>query len=125
MKFFKYIPSLLILLAPLSAFALSNTYNFPDPFSGASISEIVGNVIRALLSLVGALFFVMFLWGGAQYLTAGGDAEKVNKGKTTLVNAIIGLVIVALSYVIVVQIIDVIVAGGTGQGQTPVPLPEG
>ncbi len=87
-----------------------STFCFPDPFAGASIPTIISYIITALLSLVGALFFVMFLWGGVAWLTAGGDAEKVKKARTTLTNAVIGLAIVALSYVLVTNVINVLTA---------------
>jgi len=90
---------------------------FPDPFGGASIPVIVSRIVQAGLSFAGALFFVMFLWGGSRYLTAGGDPKHVESAKKILINAVIGLVIVALSYVIVAQIFGIIIAGGSG-GQT-------
>jgi hypothetical protein len=89
-------------------------YEFPDPFQGASIPAIMGSIISAMLSLVGALFFVMFLWGGFGYLTAGGDSQKVQKSQKALTNAVIGLVIVAASYAIVYNIIGLIQRGATG-----------
>jgi len=88
-------------------------YCFPDPFNGANIPTIIKYVISALLSLVGALFFVMFLWGGVTWLTAGGDADKVKKARTTLTNAVIGLAIVALSYVLVTNVFNVLTAART------------
>ena len=123
-KIIKFIPALIFALTPMAALALTNSYGFPDPFAGSSISDVVGNIIRAILSLVGALFFLMFLWGGTRYLTAGGDSEKVKNAKTTLTNAVIGLIIIALSYVIVVAVIDAIDAGQAGvQTKTTVETP--
>ncbi|MCR4278525.1 MAG: pilin [bacterium] len=114
MKYSKYLPAILVLLMPASVLAVSNTYNFPDPFAGASIPMIISRVVQTGLSIAGALFFVMFLWGGARYLTAGGDSKHVESAKKILINAVIGLVIVALSYVIVAQIFGIIIAGGGG-----------
>jgi hypothetical protein len=42
--------------------------------------------------VIGLLYFVAVvfaLYGGFQILTAAGDEEKVKKGKTTLINAVI------------------------------------
>lgn len=93
-----------------------NKYNFPDPLGGANIQTVVGNLISAALSLVGAIFFVMFLWGGFQWMSAGGDSAKVKKATTTLMNAVIGLIIVAASYGITSFIIEVMAKGATKAG---------
>ena len=82
-----------------------------DAFHGASVPAIMGNIISALLSLVGAIFFVMFIWGGVNWLWAGGDSEKVKKAQKALTNAVIGLIIVAASYAIVTNIVSLIAAG--------------
>jgi type IV secretory pathway VirB2 component (pilin) len=58
--------------------------------------------------LIGLLYFVAVvfaLYGGFQILTAGGDEEKVKKGKTTLIQAVIGLVVIFLASQIVNWII--------------------
>ncbi len=60
---------------------------------------IIQRVINWLLALSGTLFLVMFVWGGVQYIIWGGDSSKAAKGQKTLVNAIIGIAIVLLSYV--------------------------
>jgi len=61
---------------------------------------IVKRVVNWLLTLSGTLFLIMFIWGGVQYMIAGGDEGKVKQGRQTLINAIIGTAIVLFSYVI-------------------------
>lgn len=60
---------------------------------------IIQRVINWLLALSGTLFLVMFVWGGIQYIIWGSDSSKAAKGQKTLVNSIIGIAIVLLSYV--------------------------
>ena len=48
------------------------------------------------------------------YLTAGGTADRVKKATQTLTNAVIGLVIVAFSYMLVTFVINTIVTGKEG-----------
>lgn len=74
---------------------------FPDPLNGVSIPGIINSLIKTALSLVAGLFFVMFLWGGFQYMTAGGDAGDIKKARSTLSNAVIGIIIVLVSYGII------------------------
>lgn len=86
----------------------TGAYGFPDPFCGASIPQIVNRLVTAVLSVAGGIFFVMFLWGGVSYMTAAGDAKKVAGARTVLTNAIIGLGIIALSYTLVVTVINIV-----------------
>jgi hypothetical protein len=63
-------------------------------------------LIRLVLTIVGLVAIVFIMLGGFQYITARGDEEKASAGKKTLTNAIIGLVIVILSYMIVAVIMN-------------------
>lgn len=69
-------------------------------FEGPFMEALIG-IINFVLLLGGILAFVFVLWGGFMYLSAGGDATGATKGKTMIVNAIIGLIIIFLSYSIV------------------------
>jgi hypothetical protein len=82
---------------------------------GGCIPQLVGQLISALLGLFGALFLVLIIWGGVQYMTSGGDPGKVKHAKETLVNAIVGMLIVALSYAIARYVI-IAVSGAVGGG---------
>lgn len=82
-----------------------------------AVADIVKNILTGLLSVTGALFFVMFLWGGVTWLTAGGDAKKVEGARKTLSNAVIGMIIVATSYAIVQLIAQAVGSGLTGPVQ--------
>ena len=55
---------------------------------------------------------IVLIYGGFLYITSAGNADNATKGKTAIINAIIGIVIIVLSYVIV-QIVFRFV---TGQG---------
>lgn len=75
----------------------------PDEVGGLStfIWRIVLNVIEIGMQLIAylALFFVMY--GGFQYLTSSGNPDQASKGRSTILNAIIGLVIAAGSTAVV------------------------
>ena len=48
------------------------------------------------------------LWGGFNILTAGGDEEKVKKGKTIIIQALIGLVVIFLASSIIQWLIRLV-----------------
>ncbi len=57
-------------------------------------------VVSAVLLILGAGAFVMFLYGGAMYLFSAGSSKAVETGKKVLVYASIGLIIIFGSYAI-------------------------
>ena len=63
-------------------------------------------IINLVIGIVGILSVGFIIYGGIQYITARGDEEQASAGKKTLTNAIIGLIIVVLSYTIVVVIVN-------------------
>ncbi len=63
------------------------------------------NVLQIVIGLVGILAVVMIIFGGVQYTTSAGDAQKVTKAKNTILYAIIGLVISLLSFAIVTWVL--------------------
>jgi Type IV secretion system pilin len=74
-----------------------------DPYTA------ITNVIVALLSLISIIAVAYILYAGFQILTAGGDEEKVKTGRKTIVNVMIGIVIMWLSYYIVKLVIDALI----------------
>jgi hypothetical protein len=57
------------------------------------IWHIVLNVIEAAMMAAGYVAVAFILYGGFMYLTSQGEAANVAKAKTTIENALIGLVI--------------------------------
>jgi len=61
---------------------------------------IVLNILYDLSVLVGYITIIMIAWGGYLYMFSQGRPERVEKGKKTLIMAVIGLLIAMLSSVI-------------------------
>lgn len=75
------------------------------------LGDVVSRVVAFLLYLAAILAVVYLIYGGIIYITAGGDAEKATKGRTALINAIIGIVIIALAFLIVRWVSSILQAG--------------
>jgi len=69
--------------------------------TAVDIPGMAKKIINWALYLAGMIAVIFVIIGGFLYMTSAGDAGQAGKGKTTLINAIIGLVIIVLSYVIV------------------------
>lgn len=83
--------------------------------SSQSLPELIANVIRLMLIFAGSIAVVFVIIGGFWYVTSAGNEEQAEKGKNTLINAIIGIVIIILSYVIV-NVIANLVSTPNGYG---------
>lgn len=68
---------------------------------------IVGNVIFWLLILAGIVALVLIIISGFKFVTSGGEAKQAEGARKTLTYAIIGLVVVLLSFAIVATIAQV------------------
>jgi len=63
-------------------------------------------LIELLLGAVGAVALLYFFWGGIRWLTSAGSADRVKKGTDIMVNTIIALIIVFVSYIFLEFIIN-------------------
>ncbi len=69
-------------------------------------TQIYGRLIYAFMGATGALALIMFLIGGFQWMTASGNAERVKKGRDTLMWAVLGLVVIFSSYAILRAVLE-------------------
>jgi hypothetical protein len=99
-----------VLIIPYFAFAQTAPMKQLDalqPATGyAPVSDennaprIAGTIISAALSLLGIIFLILILIAGYNWMTAAGDASKVEKAQDTMRRAVIGLLIVVGAYAI-------------------------
>ncbi len=68
---------------------------------GAGVGGTIKKVINFMSVLVAAIAVIMVIWGGFKYVTSGGDSNNVSSAKSTIIYALVGLVIVALAQFIV------------------------
>ncbi len=81
-----------------------------------SLQDTIVRIIRIAFSLLGIIAVVIILIGGARWMTAGGDADKVDKAKLIIRNGVIGLAIILSSFAIAQFVINGLLDGTTGGG---------
>ena len=62
--------------------------------------KLIGNIINVILGFVGILFFVQLFYAGIRWMTSAGNEEVVKEAKSTVKTAVIGIVVVFLSFVV-------------------------
>jgi len=119
MKNIKYYLIVLFSSWPLfsrAALLNDNVMNDAQDFAGKSgydttnnpnIYVIIGSVLQYLLGFVGMIFLILVITGGLQWMTAGGNADKITKARTRMINAATGLFITIAAYAITWFIQDV------------------
>lgn len=76
------------------------------------IREIIANVIRVALGLLGIIAVVIIMYGGWLWMTAGGNEEQIGRAKKTLINGAVGLAIILSAYSIVLFVMNLLGIGG-------------
>lgn len=86
----------------------------------ADLQSTVINVVQWALGFLGLIAVIFIMYGGFIWMTAAGNQDKVAKAKKIITRAVIGLVIVLLSWAIVTFIVDraLNLTGGDGGGCT-------
>jgi len=64
------------------------------------ITDLVFNIIRMVLGFLALIFLVLTLVAGFRWMTSAGNEESITKAKKMMASALIGIVIIFLSYAI-------------------------
>jgi len=79
--------------------------------SGDRASSVILVYINLALAIVGIIAVGFLIYGGFRYITSAGNDEVAGEAKKTILNSIIGLVVIILSYTIITVIINAIGRG--------------
>lgn len=69
--------------------------------SETTLTGFILRVINIALALAGLIAVLFMVIGGFRYITAGGNTDSAELGKKTILNAVIGIIVIILSFVIV------------------------
>ena len=87
------------LVVTLLAFAITNL--LLGSIKVDTWQHLRDSVVNTLLFAVGAVAVIMIIFGGFRYVTANGNAQSITGAKTTIIGAIIGIIVAALAFAIV------------------------
>ena len=72
------------------------------------IEQAIMNVTNYILGFIAIIATLVIIFGGVQYLTAGGNEDTVANAKKTIGAGVIGMVIAGLAYAMVIVVSTVI-----------------
>ena len=84
-----------------------------------SFQRLLSNGINLIFAVAAILALVFLIMGGIKWLTSQGEKEGVNKARETIVAAVVGLVIIFLSYLIVNFVLSLFVGVSLSNLQLP------
>ena len=75
-------------------------YAGPDTTAAPTetIIKIISNLIAIITVIAGVSFLIYFVLGAVNWITSGGDTQKAANARSTILNAIIGLIITVIAY---------------------------
>ncbi len=78
-----------------------------------SAGQFISKLIPPVISVLGFALLLYFIWAGYLYMTSGGNKESIARAQAMITHAIIGLIVLLLSF-IVLQFIIGALFGRTG-----------
>jgi hypothetical protein len=72
------------------------------------VPVIIGRVMDFLLTLIGMLALLGFVWGGIMFLTAGGDANRAQVAKRAVFYSLIAISISGAALIILNQVLQIL-----------------
>lgn len=81
-----------------------------------SLGTRIGTIINGILSIIGVVMLVLFIYGGFTWMTAGGNEEKVRQATKILGSAVVGFILIFLSYALTNFFIQAYQRSSSGAG---------
>jgi hypothetical protein len=93
------------------------TLDVPQPVNvpKINIGDVISAVVGILLIISAIAAFLFLILGGLQWITSGGDKAGVEAARNKITNAVIGLIIVAAAWAIMLllgQVTGINILGG-------------
>lgn len=86
--------------------------------AAAPVSNLFTVIIRLVITIAALLTLGYLLWGGFDWITSGGDKDKVAKAQQKITYALIGIVFVIISFsifgIIAGNVLGIIKLTGSG-----------
>jgi hypothetical protein len=105
-------------LYSLVGLAATTSAALAGPFDGKAVTiggtstntadVTIQNLINQAMMYISILAVCYGIWGGFQIITAGGDEEKVKKGRTILIQVVIGIIVIWLAGSIVKWVVGLV-----------------
>ena len=98
----------------MGSFDFGLKYGADTGLGTQDIRKTISGIINVALSLLGIVAVVIILIGGFEWMTAGGNEDKVGEAKKRIMAGVIGLAIILSAYALAKFILTQLYKGTTG-----------
>ena len=81
-----------------------------------SFAELIGTIIKGVLSFVGVIFMILMVYAGFLWMTARGEDSQIEKAQSIIQSSVIGLVVMLAAYSITSFVVPMILDKTAGNG---------
>ncbi len=91
------------LLTPIKVFAEDKNINITLPANAGfkTLSNFITNALGLVFVIGAFLVLIMLIVGAYEWITSGGDKEAVGKARNRIINALVGLIVLAVAFALV------------------------
>src|SRR3990172_10167427 len=96
--------SITYLLLPIQALAQTPTpkadiiIKFHQGKGYENLGDFISNFLILAFAIALLVVLVMLIWGAFEWITSGGDKDAVGKARNRIINALIGLAVLAIAF---------------------------
>lgn len=92
--------------------ALAATTIEQPEFFFTDVGELISKALRMVMVIGALLVFMYLIWGGMEWITSGGDKGKTESARNKITAAIVGLIVLAASWAILMLVLSFIGVDG-------------
>lgn len=89
--------TLVYLSTPITTFAADIVIT-PPAQGYKTLGDFVTNLLTISFAVALLVVLVMLVWGAFEWITSGGDKDAVAKARNRIINALIGLAVLAVAF---------------------------
>lgn len=83
----------------IAATVASAQINVSPPAQGyKDLGEFIGNIVQIAFGIGLIVTLIYLIWGAFDWITSGGDKEAVGKARGKIINALIGIAVLAVAF---------------------------
>lgn len=114
------------LLTPFQALAQSPITITPPGQGFKSLGDAISKILMVSFIVALVVVLAMLIWGAFEWIASGGDKDNVGKARNRIVNALIGLAVLAIAFALfrfAGEFLGFNGFSGTGNITLPIPTP--
>ena len=87
--------------------------------NGPKLEAIIASIIQTMFFIIGVLAVIVIIYSGFLFIVASGNPQTIQKAKTSIVYAVVGLVVAIMAYAIVGFVVNTFQGGSGSNSSAP------